>query len=99
MYAGGPRFKSETSYADRVFRRRSIVPPDKCRNSTDLLTEPRNVTTPRAKVKRGEVTHRGYVTYQRSVSSEIAAVHPISLQTDKCMLRAEVRCRSKLAVT
>jgi hypothetical protein len=27
---------------------------------TDLRAEPRHVTTPRAKVKRGEVTHRGY---------------------------------------
>jgi hypothetical protein len=27
---------------------------------TDLRAEPRNVTTPRAKIKRGEVTHRGY---------------------------------------
>jgi hypothetical protein len=27
---------------------------------TDLRAEPRNVTTPQAKVKRGEVTHRVY---------------------------------------
>jgi hypothetical protein len=33
---------------------------DSLKLRTDQRAEPRNVITPRAKVKRGEVTHRGY---------------------------------------